>query len=431
VATIKFRIKGKANPSSIYVRLRSGKEIDLEVSTGLKVPRKYWSSSKSQVKSVSDFNHIETNSKLRKLEAFIIDELNLANTNGTAINSNWIKNCINELFLRPNRNDADSKTYLVSFVEGFIEQSKYRVTKRGTPLSDRVIKRYKSTKNHLIGYEEYSKERLRLLDINLKFHSNLLNYLSDEKHLNSNTVGRYIDDIKLFCRRAVSKGLKVNPEFNHPDFYSPSNKTTDIYLTVMEIEKVFNVDLSNRDMLNNARDWFIIGLWTGLRISDFLSLTKKNIKKGYFEVVTSKTSYPVIIPIHKHVREMLDKRKGNFPRKISHQKFNEYIKRVCKLAEINEEVEGSKMVEIKNGKETISRKVFGIYPKYELVSSHICRRSFATNHYGKLDTLTIMKITGHQTEKQFLEYIKVTPQEHANKLLEFWEQKEMETLKSI
>ncbi|GAB4161722.1 MAG: phage integrase SAM-like domain-containing protein [Winogradskyella sp.] len=421
MATVKYRIKGKADPASIYIRLRDGRETDLEVSTGLKVPKKHWSSNKSLVKTVSDFDYAETNSKLRKLESFIIDQFNLGSTNGTSIDNIWLKNCINALFIRPNKNDADSKTYLVAFTEAFIEESKYRLTKKGTPLSDRVIKRYTSTKNHLIGFEESSKTRLRLLDINLKFHSRFVDYLSNKKHLNPNTVGRYIDDIKLFCRRAESKGLKVNPEYKHPDFHSPSNKTKDIYLTVDEINDVYNVDLSKKEMLDNARDWFIIGLWTGLRISDFLSLTKKNIEKGYFEVVTTKTSFPVIIPIHPQIKAILKKRNGQFPRKISHQKFNEYIKKVCELAEINDKVEGAKMVKIKKGKEKISRKKFDVYYKHELVSSHICRRSFATNHYGKLDTLTIMKITGHQTEKQFLEYIKVTPKEHAEKLKSLWD----------
>ena len=78
-------------------------------------------------------------------------------------------------------------------------------------------------------------------------------------------------------------------------------------------------------------------------------------------------------------------------------------------------------VKDENEKEKIiHRKKFGKYPKYELVSSHVCRRSFATNLYGKIDTLTIMKITGHKTEKQFLEYIKITPKEYAEKLKDFW-----------
>jgi integrase len=89
-----------------------------------------------------------------------------------------------------------------------------------------------------------------------------------------------------------------------------------------------------------------------------------------------------------------------------------------------EVVEGAKISEItikKNGKkETIHRKQVGKFPKHELVTSHICRRSFATNLYGKIDTLTIMKITGHKTESQFLSYIKITPKEYAEKLKECW-----------
>jgi integrase len=129
--------------------------------------------------------------------------------------------------------------------------------------------------------------------------------------------------------------------------------------------------------------------------------------------------------LHNQVKEILKKRNGEFPRRIADQRFNDFIKKVCKEVGIKNIVEGSKMTEIRvideNEKEKIiHRKKFGKYPKYELVSSHVCRRSFATNLYGKIDTLTIMKITGHKTEKQFLEYIKITPKEYAEKLKDFW-----------
>ena len=120
----------------------------------------------------------------------------------------------------------------------------------------------------------------------------------------------------------------------------------------------------------------------------------------------------------------MNKRNGSFPRKISDQRFNEYIKIIAEKAGLTQYVEGAKITEFKineNGKEVkIHRKQFKKYPKYELVTSHICRRSFATNLYGKIDTLTIMKITGHKTERQFLEYIKITPKEYAIKLKELW-----------
>ncbi|WP_291975147.1 site-specific integrase [Lutibacter sp.] len=186
-----------------------------------------------------------------------------------------------------------------------------------------------------------------------------------------------------------------------------------MYLNDDEINTIYNHDFKNDKKLDNARDLFIIGLRTGLRISDFLRLKQTNIKDGYIEIETQKTGQEVVIPMHPQVKEILKKRNG-FPRQISDQKFNLYIKDVCEAAKLKEKVHGSKI-----DKET-NRKKEGNYPKYELVTSHICRRSFASNLYGALPNMVIMGITGHTTETQFLRYIKITPKENANKLKEYW-----------
>ena len=139
-------------------------------------------------------------------------------------------------------------------------------------------------------------------------------------------------------------------------------------------------------------------------------------KGDYIYKKTYKTQTDVIIPIHPQVKKILDKNDSSFPYKISDQKFNNYIKEVCKKVGLINLISGSKKVAIEHKGKKIYRKQLGNYPKYQLVSSHICRRSFATNFYGKTDTLTIMKITGHKTEKQFLDYIKTTSMEYAEKL---------------
>ena len=51
------------------------------------------------------------------------------------------------------------------------------------------------------------------------------------------------------------------------------------------------------------------------------------------------------------------------------------------------------------------RVAFGMYPKYELITSHTMRRSFATNYFGKIETPIIMEITEHSRESTFLTYI--------------------------
>ena len=58
-----------------------------------------------------------------------------------------------------------------------------------------------------------------------------------------------------------------------------------------------------------------------------------------------------------------------------------------------------------------------VLPKYQLVSSHTARRSFATNAYkAGVPTIAIMKITGHKLESTFLKYIRVSAEENAELL---------------
>ena len=112
--------------------------------------------------------------------------------------------------------------------------------------------------------------------------------------------------------------------------------------------------------------------------------------------------------------EILEKYSFELPAEISNQKFNEYIKDVCRIAGIN-------------GTETITKTVGGNivtekFEKWKLVSSHTGRRSFCTNMYKRgLPTLMIMSISGHTTEQSFLKYIKVKQVEHAEMMKKAWD----------
>ena len=253
----------------------------------------------------------------------------------------------------------------------------------------------------------------KILDLNLTFYDRFVNYLTQEQKINLGTVGNYIGTIKTMARDAKLQGLPVHEHINHPKFFAPKVKADSIYLKDSEINKIYNHDYKGVERLENARDLFIIGLRTGLRISDFLRLKATNIKEGFIEIETQKTGQNVVIPMHPQVKEILEKHNG-FPRKISDQKFNLHIKDVCKEAGFTQEIEGS-MINPKT-----KRKEKGTYAMHKLVTSHICRRSFASNLYGKLPNMVIMAITGHQTEAQFLKYIKITPKENAKTLQEFW-----------
>lgn len=415
MATINFLVKGTKGYSNILVRFKNGRKFDYTASTDLKVLPSHWSSTKQKVKNVTGVTYKdEINNHLFDLENFIISEFNSDNSKGIYIDRDWLKTKIANHFNRPVNDDAIDQVFFLPFVKRFIELAPSRIIKgKNKPVSAGTITKYNTTQKKLEQYEAKFKTKLKFTDLNLTFYDRFVNHLTQDQKINLGTVGNYIGTIKTIAREAKLQGLPVHEHINHPKFFAPKVKADSIYLRDADINKIYNHDYKGVERLENARDLFIIGLRTGLRVSDFLRLKDANIKEGFIEVETQKTGQNVVIPMHPQVKAILEKHNG-FPRSISDQKFNLHIKDVCKEAGFKQEIEGS-LINPKT-----KRKEKGVYPMHKLVSSHICRRSFASNLYGKLPNMVIMAITGHQTEAQFLKYIKITPKENAKMLQQFW-----------
>jgi len=207
-----------------------------------------------------------------------------------------------------------------------------------------------------------------------------------------------------------------------------------IYLTPKELEQIKKVELQSEALIN-ARKWLLLGCNIGQRGGDLINITEENfvIRNGLevIELTQQKTGKNITIPVLETTKDILD---NGLPYRISLQKLNDYIKEVCKITGINELVEGSKIMMLdengkeipktKNGKHVkkgVKRTVKGNYPKYELISSHVCRRTFATNQYGELPTPLIIQITAHSTEKMFLQYIGKNALDYAQQIADFYE----------
>jgi integrase len=98
-----------------------------------------------------------------------------------------------------------------------------------------------------------------------------------------------------------------------------------------------------------------------------------------------------------------------------------YTKILCEKAKINQITEGT----LFDG--ATKRNVVGYYEKYKLVSSHICRRSFATNLFGKVPNHVIQAVGGWASEQMMLHYIKKTNTEHAEVLKDYWHKQQLIT----
>ena len=401
MATINFLIQSESNPAAIYIRLKEGRNIDVKTKTKYITNPLNWSNSKGQPKNLKD-------EKQKKLDAVLVnlktDLLNHFNSypDKNKINAQWLKN-----FITPVEEPEAITNKLVEYFDY------YALHKKSSIMPSTYTKLFVN-KHLLERFEKATKTTYLISDVNAQFKLAFETFCLKDNYA-SNTIARAIKFIKTICYHARNNGIKTHFQLN--SITAKIEKVEKIYLTPEEIEQVQKADLK-ADHLINSRDWLVISCETGQRVSDFMRFTKEQIrfegKVPLCEFTQVKTNKIMAIPLSKKVREILEKRDGNFPRRISDQRYNEYIKEVCRIAGLTTIIKGGKI------SEKTKRKVSGIYPKCDLVTSHIGRRSFATNNFGKIPTSLLMNVTGHTTEAMFLEYIGKTETEKAKQLAEYF-----------
>jgi len=304
----------------------------------------------------------------------------------------------------PSNIKDDSKSFYL-FLDSFIKE----VNK--TP---RTIKNYNGTINYLKAYEQAQrlKRPLNFLDFDLDFYEKFTSFLTKDKNLAKNSIGVHQKNIKVFLKQSEERGLHNNQVYKSSYFKVESEKAESISLNENELESIYKLNLTGSN-LESTRDFFIISCWTGLRYSDLSQVTKDRMIGGYLKIRTIKTKEFVTIPLNDKVLAIMEKYNWQLPKPVVNQVFNRHLKEIAKKAEIIHKV--SKDI-TKGGKKKTT-----VFNKFELVTVHTARRSFATNMYlRKCPTITIMAITGHKTESSFMKYIKVTQESHAEKMMEYF-----------
>ncbi len=432
MATVNFLLLSKKNHAAIYVRYSNGRKSDFMVPTGLSINPIHFDKKKQVIRNLIELpNRDAINKKLAKLKIFIIDQSNIDFSQGDIINRQWLKNTTATFFTRPKQDEKgknfDHTLYLSSFADWWMKNkaSSWKVSS-GKVLPERSKAHYAISVKDIQGFEGKDKIRLKNVD------SDLLDKLVDHlvsKNYQRHTILKKIDRVKFFCARAEAENLEVNKGYKSRVFVPEREEDfQEPYFNQNEINIIYNWDFSYCERLANTRDNLIIGLWTGLRVSDFLQRLKiEDFKDGYIKIKTLKTNTWVTLPIHRQVAEIIKKRKGCLPDKISDQKFNDYIKEIAFICNFDDEMMGGiSQVIMKDGKPVIEkgkkviRKIIGMYPKHLLVTSHICRRSFATNIYGTIPNISLQHLGGWSTEQMMLKYIKKSGHEHAQALAKVW-----------
>jgi integrase len=416
---IRFYLRKSTKNYSINFEFRSSNgNIRLRTSTGFIVQDpKQWDSKKERLKLPSSIlGAADINLKLS--ESIYKFNKSISNIEEDSFSELMIQNLMNEAFGKKVEKEVhvNSKKNLIEYYEWFLEY--YSVN--NSPYTKKTLTKgtlttYKSALTRLKNYIEDRKlKRFSFNDCNRDFYNDYVSFLTS-KNYSLNYVGTMIQKLKTIIGFAFDEGIHNNTEFRKNYFSKMTEQIDHVYLNVEELQRIKELSL-NDVLLDSVRDIFLIGCYTGLRISDTMSLLKRAnqsifVDDGikYFNIKQIKTSNTVIIPLNRIVNEILDKRDGNLPNYLHQNVLNEHIKSICKRAKITENhtlrrTEGGKEVEYN-------------LPKYKLVSSHTARRSFCTNAYKSgMPIQDIMAISGHKSERVFLHYVKVEKTENAKRI---------------
>ena len=411
---IQFKLQATKNPlKKIYVRMYQG-DFDIQSSTNLLVSEFTWDQKNQKC------SNLELDIKIQKLKIFIAESFNNDYFNGVSFDKDWLIFTIGKFFNRVDGSlmEDKHKVYFSDFISWWLTNfsSKWKVSATKL-MDDRLKYHYELFLSKILLFEKANK-KIKLVDITNDFMYDFVSYLKEQNY-GSKTIQNDIVSFKFFCNRVLEKGFAINKDFKQRVIVDKqSSELEGVYLNESEIKSLYNLDLSHDYRMDNARDNLIISCYTGLRISDFMdNLHTENIKDNVISIKTQKTGSFVKIPLHPMVKDILDKRFGNLPIKMTSTEYNKRIKTVCMLAGIDSVMYGSVM-----DKKT-KRKKLGYYKKYELITSHVGRKSLATNLFGKVPNEVIQAIAGWSNSTMLNYYNKTTKSDYAKQLNDFWSEK--------
>ncbi|AGA76702.1 site-specific integrase [Echinicola vietnamensis] len=282
---------------------------------------------------------------------------------------------------------------------------------------------YKSLRKHLKNFQKKSRKKIRFENMDYIFMQAFQNYLVGWKEVNNKTgrvttlnnvsIGKQLSTLKTFLSYARRRGIKVHDGYK--EFTIKKERLEVIALNQREFDALYNLDLGKHKRLQQVKDIFIFSCATGYRYSDLRQLRREHIKGDEIRLTITKTKEPSVVPLNRYSREILAKyeeRVEPLPI-ISNQKFNNYVKELCKLAGIDEPVE---IIRYRGAKRDAK-----VFPKYELISAHTGRKTFVTLSLAKgIPAEVVMKITGHSDYKSFKRYIEVDEQRKRDEMTKAW-----------
>ena len=275
--------------------------------------------------------------------------------------------------------------------------------------SENTLKTHRSFLQYLQQYESTQRKKIAWTDFTMTWFNKLADSLYKADN-NRNTVDKRFNILNAWLKVASKRGHPVPAERHSIGDVEIDN----VYLSREELDLLEQVQCNNHTE-QVARDRFLIGCYTGLRVSDFGDLSIQSFTQlngaTFIEHSTQKSGKEtkVLIPVHAKVKAIFEGFAQMPKNTLKDVLINRYIKVVAQRAGINKEVmliknQGGKMVEVKK-------------QKWEFITTHTARRTFITNAllHG-VPAHVIMTVTGIRKMQTLLKYNKLEKEKSALEL---------------
>lgn len=435
---LKFTLKDTKEKQTLLYAVCYHESKRIKVSTGLKVVSETWNTKMQRCEISSRFTERmnRASRKVNKLLEAILERWKRITEEGNTLwreskfstRDEIIKSdlaYIVKRVIRAEEEEEERKQITpLQYFDKYVEEMCHKVDSRtGRYIGERTQVHHRTVLKRIKAFmqEKYIKDDFSIFDE--QFARRFTDWAYTSKNYRQNTIPATFSVLKVWLNAAKAEKL-----FDGEDYKKYPSKGADvdnIYLSKDEIEKMYRLDIPSliakgeidaKSTIEKTRDLFIIGCWTGLRRSDINKLEKAlfDIEKRTITIVTEKTGEMVTIPMHPFIKELYEKYDGKFPKLTDKANTNRHLQEIGRHAQIDEDI----MVKENRGGKIISH----VYKKYQMIKMHTARRSFATNLYlDGAPTISIMKLTGHTTEMNFLKYIKITKEENAEMMRKFFE----------
>lgn len=424
MATIYYTLSTKkaGNKKQVMVRFSHNK-INHRAKSGIYVPQEYWDDTTQSVliprKRLMTDDMIALIAELREIDAKLreltqaIDDAFYANPQLPLDNPDWLKDIIDRVVYGKNP-DEEILTFFDVWDKFSIHKKVSRRRKQLYDVVRKMLARFEAVKR-----KTTPRFQLTLDGFTSATIEDFESFIYDESEYVKKYPDIYNDPEFYRSGRAVQRGRNTvsgRLEILHTffvwarDFDHTTNDPfkrfsikpplygTPIYITKEERDKLFATDMG-RESLNRVRDIFVFQCCIGCRIGDMTEFKKSNVVNGAIEYIAEKTSktnlQTIRVPLNSIALTIIDRYKDLEGDKllpfISHQRFNEHLKKCFKIAGLDR---------IVTKPNPLTGKPMQV-PLYDIAHSHMARKTFVSIIYQYIqDPALISALTGHAEDSE-------------------------------